>query len=509
MSTTKLHFLKDLIRQDAGDNHDVNEMERLDLFRLTSQVSNEVLNQIDRGLLDDLRNTFGESITVDIGYETDSPLIQDSDLHEDYENILRKYVEHQRDTDIRIEVNKDRLSSHLGVDSGNYRTVIYLFVNRALKAVDQLFSFKEKLFPEQYRSTLLIVFGSNASHVGPLLNVADLDTISDVEPEVEAPSRRTISRIDQYRERVGTELNWTSFDLDVITPLHFMCRPTADPPEPVDARLESCLRRMLFHSSLLYTADRTESRDNTLAVTFAGSEGTAEAHLGPDLDGLSDSDLVRFARWPYMSIADDRLNVLRTVMVRELRGMAKSNYDTLTTKLRKILEEARWHYRLFIDERIEDHFRQIKEVSDYISSTTRRINNWVESMTSNLVNTLLATLGLVLITILGSVFKQNNPPIKLIEIGLTVYAIYIFALPGLYRMSNTLHSYILLMGELSDRKNEFIARLGFEKVTEKMSSIRLRKWQFWVWFVVTSLLYVATSMALLWLSWNVDSILSG
>lgn len=130
-------------------------------------------------------------------------------------------------------------------------------------------------------------------------------------------------------------------------------------------------------------------------------------------------------------------------------------------------------------------------------------------MTSGLVNTLLATLGLVLVTILGSVFKQDDPPINLIEIGLTVYALYIFALPGLYRMSNTLHSYILLMGELSDRKDEFIARLGFEKVTEKMSSIKLRKRQFWIWFVVTSLLYVATSLALLWLSSNVESVLSG
>jgi len=295
----------------------------------------------------------------------------------------------------------------------------------------------------------------------------------------------------------------------VVTPLHFMCRPTADQSEPVDSRLEICIRRMLFHSSLLYTADRTERRDDVLTSTFTGSEGTAEVHLSPDLNGLGDGDLVRFARWPYMSMADDRLNVLRTVMVRELRGRAESNYETLTAKLRKILEEARWHYRLFINERIDDHFRQIKEVSDYISSTTRRINNWVESMTSNLVNTLLATLGLVLVTILGSLFKQDDPPINLIEIGLTVYALYILVLPDLYRVSNTLHSYILLMAELSGRKNEFIARLGFEKVTEKMNSIRLRKWQFWIWFVVTFLLYVATSVALLWLSCNVKSVLSG
>lgn len=509
MSTTKLHFLTDLIREDAGDEHEVDEVERLDLFRVTSQVSNEVVEQIDRDLLDDLCDTFGESITVDLGYDTDPSLIQDGDLYKDYEIVLSKNLSSDTSTDIRVKIDKDRLASHLGLESDNYRTVIYLFSDRALNALDELSSFEEKLFPDQYKSTLLIVFGSNASHVGPLLNVADLDTISHVEPEIESPSRRTISRIDQYRERVGTELNWTGFDLDVITPLHFMCRSTADRPEPVDIRLETCIRRMLFHSTLLYTADRTEFRDSALAVTFAGSEGTAEVHLGPDLDGLNDSDLVRFARWPYMSMADDRLNVLRTVMVRELRGRGKRNYETLSTKLRKVLEEARWHYRLFINERVEDHFRQIKEVSDYISSTTRRINDWVESMTSNLVNTLLATLGLVLVTILGSVFKQENPPTNLIKIGLMVYALYIFALPGLYRMGNTLHSYILLTYEVSDRKDEFIARLGSEKVTDKMDSIRLRKFQFWIWFVATFILYFFTSLSLLWLSRNVGNLLSG
>ena len=509
MSVTKLHFLRELVREHAEDNHEITEIERPDLFRLTTEVGNGVLNQINDDLLDDLCKTFGGSITFNIGYRTDPPLLENSEVNKDYEDVLKKWISKEKNTQIQIEVIKDHLVSHLGIGSDNYRTVIYLFADRALKAINELSLFEEKIFPNQYRPALLVIFGSNASHFGPLLNIADLHTIADVEPQVEKLSRRMRSRIDQYRDRLGTQLNWTGFDLDVVTPLHFMCRSTADPTGPVDSELENVIRRMLFHSSLLYTADRTEFRDDAFTATFAGSEGTAEVHLDPELDDLSDGDSVRFARWPYMSMADDRLNVLRTVMVREIRGRAGSNYEYLTAHLRKILQEARWHYRLFINRKIEDHFGQVKEVSDYISNTTRRINNWVESMTSNLVNTLLATLGLVLITLLGSLFKQDDPSTNLVEIGLIVYAIYILALPGLYRMLNVLHSYSLLMGELDDRRKEFVARIGFEKVTEKMSSVRLRKRQFWIWFGITSLLYVATSIALFWLSCNVESIISG
>jgi len=509
MSATKLHFLRDLVREHTGDDHDINEIERPDLFRLTAPVSNRVLDQIDDDLLGNLLNTFGGSITVNVGRKTNPPLLEGGELHEDHEDVLRKCVGSEIDTEIKIEVSKDQLASHLGVNSDDYRTVIYLFVDRALKAINALSSFEEKIFPDQYRPALFIIFESNASHVGPLLNIADVHTIPDVKPQVEKLSRRMRSRIDQYRDRLGTELNWTGFDLDVVTPLHFMCRPTVKPHGPIDSELEDVIRRMLYHSSLLYTADRTELRDGSFAATFAGSEGTSEVHLGAEVDDLSDDDSVRFARWPYMSIADDRLNVLRTVVVRELRGRAGSNHEYLTSHLRKILEEARWHYRLFINRKIEDHFGQVKEVSDYISNTTRRINNWVESMTSNLVNTLLATLGLVLITLLGSLFKQDDPSTNLVEIGLIVYAIYILALPGLYKMSNVLHSYTLLIGELGDRREEFIARLGFDKVTEKMSSIRLRKRQFWIWFGITSFLYVAISIALFWLSCNVESALTG
>lgn len=509
MSATKLHFLRELLRDDTRDNDDITEIERLDLFRLKAEVSNGVLNQINNDILGDLCNTFGESITVNIGHKTKPSILEGGEVYEDHEDVLKKCIDNERDTKIQIEVSKDRLASCLGVNSDHYRTVIYLFVDRALKAINELSSFEENIFPDQHRPALFIIFESNASHIGPLLNIADFHTIPYVKPEVEKLSRRMRSRIDQYRDRLGTGLNWTGFDLDVVTPLHFMCRPTTDSTGPMDSELESVFRRMLFHSSLLYTADRTEFRDDAFAATFAGSEGTAEVHLGPELDDLSDGDLVRFARWPYMSMADDRLNVLRTVMVRELRGRAGSNYEYLTAHLRKILEEARWHYRLFINRKIEDHFSQVKEVSDYISNTTRRINNWVESMTSNLVNTLLATLGLVLITLLGSLFKQDDPSTNLVEIGLIVYAIYILALPGLYKMSNVLHSYSLLIGELGDRREEFIARLGFDKVTEKMSSIRLRKRQFWIWFGITSFLYVAISIALFWLSCNVESVLSG
>lgn len=507
MSVTKLHTLRELVKENARGRSDINEFERPDLFHLNTKIDAHVLDRVTEDLLSELRDTYGSSVTLDIGPESRLPILDKGVVDEDFHDTISVLRGKSQRVDIQIDVNKDELASHLGVLSIGYRTVIYLLRERALKAIEGLHSFEEKLYPDQYTPVLFLVFGSGAVHTGPLLNVADLDTISSVKPEIQSPIRRTKERIDQYRERVGTELNWTGFDLDVVTPIHLMCSPLTETSEGESSEFGSSIRRMLFHTCILYTADRTELSDSIFISTYAASEGTSQVELESTIGSLKDSDLVRFARWPYLSMANDRLDVLRTVMVRELRSRSGTNYTTLAEDLDAVLREVRWHYRLFVNERIEEHFAQVKEVTDYVSSTTKRINDWVDSMTSSLVNTLLATLGLVVVTLLSSLVKKSGLPPSLIEDGLFLYACYILIFPGVYRMSNMWHSYSLLKKELTDRKKQFEARLGKEKVNEQMSTISARKSQFTTWFCITTVLYLGVAIGLFCLSRNVESLL--
>lgn len=507
MSVTELHFLKGKIKEDVHDPSQIVDVEREDLFRLKAKVGNKTLRKITNDLLTDLKQTFGNSITLDLGRATRSPVLGQGTIDDDFSETVTDLQKKDRPTEIQVEVEKDALASHLDVKSSDHRTVIYLHKENAQVQIDGLRKFEEKLYTDQYTPVLLLVFGSGACHTGPLLNVTDIDTISSVEAEIQPPTRRMKERIDQYRERVGTELNWTGFDLDFVTPIHLMCSPLTETSDGEVSEFGRSIRRMLFHTCILYTSDRTELNDSIFASTYAASEGTAQVELASTIDSLEDSDLVRFARWPCLTMANDRLDVLRTVMVRELRSTSGTNYTTLADNLGPVLREVRWHYRIFVSERIEEHFAQVKEVTDYVSSTTKRINDWVDSMTSSLVNTLLATLGLVVVTLLSSLVDKSGLPPSLIEDGLFLYACYILVFPGVYRMSNMWHSYSLLKQEFADRKEQFEARLGKEKVSEQMSTISARKSQFSTWFFITAVLYLGVVIGLFALSDNVESLL--
>jgi len=121
-------------------------------------------------------------------------------------------------------------------------------------------------------------------------------------------------------------------------------------------------------------------------------------------------------------------------------------------------------------------------------------------LTSRLTTNLLATLGVVALSVLPALLKQGALPDEVVTGALRIYATYLLLIPGLYEMSGFAHSQRLLISEAEKRREQLASRLGEQKIEEVMSPLKKRKHQFWIWFAVTAILYASAAALIYYMS---------
>jgi predicted PurR-regulated permease PerM len=477
----------------------VKEAEAPDGYHLAKDVSAGDLKRISVADLGDLTTEFSDALSLQIGIPDGPPLLEitQGTATTDLAQALQHIAQRADALDLLFDLSLDKASIlkqyQLPGDQGH--ALFYLFkenLERFLRS--PLLSLDDILFTARYRPTTVVVSDARLRYEGRLLTIVGAD---DAEPALTVKStipQNLRSRIDRYHATASDSLSWVGFQFKRLTPLHFLCKKIDG---EIDG-LESTLTDHLLHLCILYTANRSSLGDGYFQAWYAGSERTAALTLEagvavPNADGL----LPRLALWPHSGIEADRLTIFQNVAARELDSEDSSeNYGSFTAQLCHLLDEARWHHRVFLDGQIDRHFEQVQKVIDYIADMTKEMSQALESVTKTLTDALLATVGVIVLTLVASLVK-NETQNTIFKIGMRAYAIYLLLFQGLYRMGSLGHSYILLKREADEQLANYAPRLDKNRVETLASPLERRKVQFQLWFVLTIIVYLAV-IVLIW-----------
>lgn len=281
-----------------------------------------------------------------------------------------------------------------------------------------------------------------------------------------------------------------------LTPLHFVgCWREKD-----SGRLETILSRQFADICILYTANRSTFNDKggPLESVYNSSDRTATLSLETERTvSIPTSALESLARWLHSRKGTDQRNVFQLVVARQLYDDDKSaNYNNFIDRLPHLLAEARWQYQVFVDGRITKHFEEMQKVVGYVSDVNKKISEAIDSVTKSLTDALLATVGVLVLTVLAALVKKDTS-IQIFGISMQVYSAYLFFY-ALYRMGSILHSYWLLSADTDTQLIEFRRALGENKVNDLSAPLVRRRRQFHFWFWLTVLLYLVLAGSIRW-----------
>ena len=406
------------------------------------------------------------------------------------------------DATLELAIRKSRVAERIRRERGWEDTPIhvayYLFA-RSLTAViasEGLRVLDGTFFQEPASQTVVVVADRDAlCYRGDLLTIIGEAQLAGVAVGAEILGVVPSTAIEKYRETMRERLG-VDFRLRLLTPPHLICT-NAGEEEPA---LSTVLRRALFHLGVLYTANRSQQGhadegSGGAAPRYVSSyyerNRAARVALGPhDAVNLAPATLAELARWPYEGEgrSDDRLDVLQKTVAQALVGDATENTRALLANLPALLIEAKTQYGIFIDDQLDEFYKQRQGIADYAAEVAKKVADGVEGITKGLVDTALTTVAAVAAIVLAAVANDQLRGPALAAI-LWVYAAYVF-LQALYRLLSAMHSAFLLHDEAQVRLQGAAEQLG-ERTVHPLRGMLARRWtQFRGWGIATAVGYV-------------------
>jgi hypothetical protein len=473
--------------------------ESLASYDLIRDVPPGELGSLSSADLGALCDAFGPALFLSIGIPDAPPLLDVVEgkpalpLSEALADVARWSDTQALRLTLRID-KRSLLAAH-GLPTDKEYGLYYLFEEgllRLLRArVDRL---DELLFADRYRPTLVIISEGQLRFEGVLLRIVGEDSVT---------SRGAISsgiraRIDKYHATAEDHLSWIGFRLLHITPLHLLCSG----PRATDDTIGPILNDHVLTLCVLYTANRSSVSTRGFQASYASSERARTLTLEQNNGSVDAQLLPRLAVWPYGGGETDRLTILQNVVARELGSDdPRENAKLFTHRLEHLLDEARWHHRVFLDRRIGEHFEQVQKVIDYVRQVAGEISEGVHMMTKALADAFLGAIGVVIITLLASFLEGDNGQGMFVVVA-RVYAGYL-AVQGLYRIGSLYHSFRLLRKDSREQVAAYAERLGRDRVSKLTLPIARREAQFRWWGIATVLLYVMLIVVI----WNSGALL--
>jgi hypothetical protein len=440
----------------------VKEAEALREYHLVADVPAADLKRISMTDLGALTATFGDAFTLWIGIPGGPPLleIRRGTAATDLTQSLRHIAQQEDTLELRLDFSLDKAAilRQYQLHSDQWYALFYLFKENLVRFLrSPLPRLDEILFVARYQSTVIVVSDASLHYAGPFLTIVGVDGVQQVRATLSPIHPNLWSRVDKYHATAFDSLSWVGFQLKHVTPVHFLCQGI----EGETGNLDSTLADHLLHLCILYTANRSGYDDRHFQASYASSERTTTLTLEggvtiPDGHRL----LPWLALWPYSGRETDRLTIFQNVVARELESDdPKENYSSFVRQVRHLLDEARWHHRVFLDGQIDRHFEQVQKAVDYVAEVAKEVSQALDSVTKTLTDALLATIGVIVLTLLASLIKNETQGI-IFKIGMQAYAIYLLLFQGFYRMGSIGHSYVLLRRETDERLATYARRLG-------------------------------------------------
>lgn len=468
-------------------------------YNLTADLPAKTLKLVS---VDDFKKFvefFGDSLTFRIGIPQ-SPLIEivKGDIITKLDDAVNNIAKRDDGLELRLDLSLDKYAilKRYGLDDNQYNILFYIFKDNLINFLrSPLPNLDKNLFIGRNHPTIIIVSDISVLYSGPFLIVVGINNISGIKDKFLPINQKRQYWADKYYTTALDRLSWIGFELKNITPLHFLCNRI----DGSFSELDSIVLNHLLHLSVIYTSNRVSYDNNQFHASFSSSDRTVTIALSEEKVPNEPNLLRRLAIWPYSGKETDRLIIFQNVVARELEnGDQKDNYKSFIDQLRHLLDEARWHYRVFLDGQIDDHFEQMQMATNYVAEMSREISKSIESFTKGLTDALLASIGVIVLTLLASLTKSEMQS-DIFKYGMMAYATYLFLFQVLYRMMSVCHSFVLLKKETDERLEAYALKLGKKKVDDLSSPFTRRKIQFWSWFSVTVILYIAVIFIIIYL----------
>ena len=446
-----------------------------------------------------LVDAFGCALTLTIGLPDVLPMVE---VREGKAPSLKarlqdvQTVDDALDLRLEIAVDKQALLVQLGARGEGHHALFYLYHDNLLAFIRQPpHRIDDTLFAAPDRPTLVVVSDTAVRVHGPLLAVVDPAGIDAARAHLGEGVDALRPLLSAMRGAAANRLHWSGFCLPQITPLHFLCEQQGGDAGGLAAILDE-QRRRLF---VLYTANRASYEDTGYCAAYAGSEDVAEMALAACTGDRLSLPSLEALRWPFEGRETDRLTLLQNVLAREVEGQTPAaRYCDLYRRLDPLLKRVYWHHRVLLDGQIDRHFDLVEAATQDAADAAGAVAAQVEAVTKGVTDTFLGAVGVVVVTLLASLVKDESQG-RILQLGMWVYAGYLFFIQGAYRLGSIWHSYRLLASETDKRLDVYRAKLGDDRIEGLSAPLTRRKRQFQRWFWFTAGLLLVMSIALVFL----------
>ena len=291
----------------VGINEDI--LENKDTSRPKFEV-NELINVNDTMNLyvfnlEYLKQTFPGCVSVELYFQADAngnfPIINMNN-NSDGDTLIQNLgaIANQDDNStfrFILRIDKDKLGEQILGENTGYRHILFLFEKSLSKFLkNPVPSLDKDLFVDNKYSVIVALQG-DILHQGSYLAIVSYSNIKRFN-EMNLPAEVDQAHADMYRKMRRKKISWNNFNLNIITPLHFICECIDEKRgEIVDA-----LTTKLFHTCILYTANLSSYDRETEKLTSIYCGPSQEMSIS--LDNISDSTFERetlewMADWVY------------------------------------------------------------------------------------------------------------------------------------------------------------------------------------------------------------------
>ncbi len=406
---------------------------------------------------------------------------------------------------LEIRIDKGKVLECLGVELDKFKYVFYFFSKNLLSLLrTPVTEIDNLLFKDPYTPTIIIVSDANSYISGIFINILGEKQYIDREFFIIATSSGVKRHVENFRDIARENLSWINFQLKNVTPLHFICSNRIQ--DSID--FYPSINNHLLTLTILYTANRSTRNDKGYESNYSNSEQTVTLAIDGDSFWEGENQtLYRVALWPYHGKDTDRLVIFQNVVARQIESESPpKNLELFKKQIGHLLDDARWHHRVYIEGQITKHFDQIEEVIHFVSNTTKEIGAAIDSVTKGLVESLLAVIGVVVLSVIASLL-ENKITKEFFPIVVRAYAIYLLAFQVVFRMGSVLHGYILTRHETEEQVQLFSSQLGEKRILSLTRPINRRNIQFWVWFILSMIIGTGIALSLLTFAGPMQNIL--
>jgi hypothetical protein len=460
--------------------------------------SQEMAKELTLDLITSLRDAYGDALTCSFRLGDLPVLVINLDTDNKSLEKFRGSIQDSPTIVFEFTLNKTRLVENWLGSVPGYRMFLYLFPN-ALESflvsnLSRLESLLWGLELETAHKVVLLVPDHEIWLDGSYLAVLGGEQIEHLPDVVSKPPHDADELRNMYKT-CQKNLNWQSPWLKHLTPLHLK----VDGQIPRDDSIAKVLLVHQINSIILYTADRTVGDNNKpSSSTYAGANQSVELTLRNPAYPIDEKilagvrDLMEMLEWAYNpKWSDDRLPLVQIGVVQALHAASPLvRYQLLLHNAPNIFNGLKWHWKAFIEGKVDNYVSQIQALEDYVANTVQVFADKITDMIKSLSDTMLAAVGVLIGSFIAALFKDKFDP-NIFAIGMGVYALYVLIFPLFYNMKHQWEQYQVLCDSFKERQIRFEERLYPEKVSEIVGAqITDSQGRFKRWFYATFVAYI-------------------